>query len=90
MVCLDAQGNLLHNENIYPHPPVNQSKEAFAKLQKMIEAYKVEAIAVGNGTAKPRETEGFPETADVQRASADFLVSEQGASIYSASKDSQG
>ncbi|MBO1680859.1 RNA-binding transcriptional accessory protein, partial [Bittarella massiliensis] len=48
VVCLDAQGNLLHNENIYPHPPVNQSKEAFAKLQKMIEAYKVEAIAVGN------------------------------------------
>ena len=58
VVCLDAQGNLLHNENIYPHPPVNQGKEAFAKLQKMIEAYKVEAIAIGNGTAS-RETEDF-------------------------------
>ena len=85
VVCLDAQGNLLHNENIYPHPPVNQSKEAFAKLQKMIEAYKVEAIAVGNGTAS-RETEDFLKRQTFNREVQIFIVSEQGASIYSASK----
>ena len=85
VVALDAQGNLLHNENIYPHPPVNQSKEAFAKLQKMIEAYKVEAIAVGNGTAS-RETEDFLKRQTFNREVQIFIVSEQGASIYSASK----
>lgn len=58
VVCLDAQGNLLHNENIYPHPPVSKPKEAFAKVQKMLETYKIEAIAIGNGTAS-RETEEF-------------------------------
>ena len=85
VVALDSQGNLLHNENIYPHPPVNQSKEAFAKLQKMIEAYKVEAIAVGNGTAS-RETEDFLKRQTFNREVQIFIVSEQGASIYSASK----
>ena len=85
VVCLDAQGNLLHNENIYPHPPVNQGKEAFAKLQKMIEAYKVEAIAIGNGTAS-RETEDFLKRHTFNREVQIFIVSEQGASIYSASK----
>ena len=85
VVCLDAQGNLLHNENIYPHPPVNQSKEAFAKLQKMIEAYKIEAIAIGNGTAS-RETEDFLKRQTFNREVQIFIVSEQGASIYSASK----
>ena len=68
-----------------PHPPVNQSKEAFAKLQKMIEAYKVEAIAVGNGTAS-RETEDFLKRQTFNREVQIFIVSEQGASIYSASK----
>lgn len=58
VVCLDAQGNLLHNENIYPHPPVNKTGEAASKLRKMIEAYEIEAISIGNGTAS-RETEDF-------------------------------
>ena len=51
VVCLDAQGNLLHNENIYPHPPVAKTKEAMSRLQKMLEAYRIEAIAIGDGTA---------------------------------------
>lgn len=85
VVCLDAQGNLLHNENIYPHPPVNQAKEAFGKLQKMIEAYRIEAIAIGNGTAS-RETEDFLKRQVFSREVQIFIVSEQGASIYSASK----
>ncbi|MCE8811610.1 hypothetical protein K0F02_21735, partial [Bacteroides fragilis] len=58
VVCLDAQGYLVHNENIYPHPPVDKKTEAASKLRKMIEAYKIEAIAIGNGTAS-RETENF-------------------------------
>lgn len=85
VVCLDAQGNLLHNENIYPHPPVNKPKEAFSKLQKMIEAYKIEAVAIGNGTAS-RETEDFLKQQIFSRDIQIFVVSEQGASIYSASK----
>lgn len=85
VVCLDAQGNLLHNENIYPHPPVNKDKEAFSKLQKMIEAYKIEAVAIGNGTAS-RETEDFLKRQIFNREIQIFIVSEQGASIYSASK----
>ncbi len=85
VVCLDAQGNLLHNENIYPHPPVNKSKEASAKLQQMIEAYRIEAIAVGNGTAG-RETEAFLKKMTFPHDVQVFSVSEQGASIYSASK----
>ena len=55
VVCLDAQGNLLHNENIYPHPPVNKTGEAASKLRKMIEAYQIEAISIGNGTASVRQ-----------------------------------
>ncbi|EJX08923.1 transcription accessory protein [gut metagenome] len=85
VVCLDAQGNLLHNENIYPHPPVNKTKEAIAKVQKMIEAYQIEAIAVGNGTAS-RETEEFLKRQTYHHDVQIFMVSEQGASIYSASK----
>lgn len=85
VVCLDAQGNLLHNENIYPHPPVNKPKEAFSKLKKMIEAYKIEAIAIGNGTAS-RETEDFLKQQTFNLNIQIFIVSEQGASIYSASK----
>ena len=85
VVCLDAQGNLLHNENIYPHPPVGKTKEAIAKIQKMIEAYQIEAIAVGNGTAS-RETEEFLKRQTYHHDVQIFMVSEQGASIYSASK----
>ena len=85
VVCLDAQGNLLHNENIYPHPPVDKTKEAAAKLRKMVEAYQIEAIAIGNGTAS-RETEHFVTNQSFDRKVQVFVVSEQGASIYSASK----
>lgn len=85
VVCLDAQGNLLHNENIYPHPPVSKGKEAMARLSKMIEAYQIEAIAIGNGTAS-RETEEFLKKMTLPRNVQIFVVSEQGASIYSASK----
>ena len=85
VVCLDAQGNLLHNENIYPHPPVSKQKEAFAKLQMMMESYKIDAVAIGNGTAS-RETEEFLKHQRFNRDIQIFIVSEQGASIYSASK----
>ena len=85
VVCLDAQGNLLHNENIYPHPPVNKTGEAASKLRKMIEAYQIEAISIGNGTAS-RETEDFINSQSFDRQIPVFVVSEQGASIYSASK----
>lgn len=85
VVCLDAQGNLVHNENIYPHPPVNKTSEAAAKLRKMVEAYQIEAICIGNGTAS-RETEDFIGRQSFDRQIPVFVVSEQGASIYSASK----
>lgn len=85
VVCLDAQGNLLHNENIFPHPPAMKKSEAAAKLRKMVEAYKIEAIAIGNGTAS-RETEQFVTSQSYDRELQVFVVSEQGASIYSASK----
>lgn len=85
VVCLDAQGNLLHNENIYPHPPVNKTGEAASKIRKMVEAYNIEAIAIGNGTAS-RETEKFITNQQFDRKLQVFVVSEQGASIYSASK----
>lgn len=85
VVCLDAQGNLLHNENIYPHPPVSKANEAASKLRKMIEAYGIEAIAIGNGTAS-RETEDFITRQQFAQPIQVFVVSEQGASIYSASK----
>ena len=85
VVCLDAQGNLLHNENIYPHPPVCKTGEAASKLRKMVEAYQIEAISIGNGTAS-RETEDFINQQTFGRQIPVFVVSEQGASIYSASK----
>ncbi len=85
VVCLDAQGNLLHNENIYPHPPVGKTSEAASKLRKMVEAYQIEAISIGNGTAS-RETEDFINQQTFDRQIPVFVVSEQGASIYSASK----
>lgn len=84
VVCLDAQGQLLHNENIYPHPPKNEKQQAIRKLQKMVEAYQIEAIAIGNGTAS-RETEQLVSNISYDRKVQCFVVSENGASIYSAS-----
>ncbi|MGZ2371220.1 Tex family protein [Ancylomarina sp. YFZ004] len=85
VVCLDAQGNLLHNETIYPHAPQNQDKMAARKLINMVETYNIQAIAVGNGTAG-RETERFVTNLHYDRKVQVFVVSEAGASIYSASK----
>ena len=85
VVCLDAQGNLLHNETIYPHPPVNDASQAMRKVQKMVEAYDIQAVAIGNGTAG-RETEQFIQNTRFDREVKLFVVSENGASIYSASK----
>jgi uncharacterized protein len=85
VVCLDAQGNLLHNENIYPHPPVSEHSQAKRKIQKMVESYDIQAIAIGNGTAS-RETERFVQDTRFDRKVQVFVVSENGASIYSASK----
>ncbi len=83
-VCLDKQGNLLHNETIYPHPPQSQSKQAAAKIHQLCEVYKIEAIAIGNGTAG-RETESFIQSLRFHHDIQVFAVSEQGASVYSAS-----
>ena len=85
VVCLDAQGNLLHNENIYPHPPVSEHSQAVRKIQKMVESYDIQAIAIGNGTAG-RETEQFIQNIRYDRKVQVFSVSENGASVYSASK----
>lgn len=85
LVCLDSQGNLLHNETIYPHPPKNERAMAAKKLTKLVEAYNIEAIAIGNGTAS-RETEEFVTSLRYDREVKVFVVSEDGASIYSASK----
>lgn len=85
VVCLDEQGDLKHNENIYPHPPVCKVAEAIAKIQNMVETYHIDAIAIGNGTAS-RETEEFLKKMTFRRPIQVFVVSEQGASIYSASK----
>ena len=85
VVCLDAQGNLLHNEAIYPHPPKSETALAGRKLVKLVEQYKIEAIAIGNGTAS-RETERFVTSQRYNREVQVFVVSEDGASIYSASK----
>ena len=97
VVCLDAQGNLLHHEAIFPHPPVNKRTESAIAIQKMIQKYKIEAISIGNGTAS-RETNGFIKDVLAGRYNIDtkkqnetpnpqvFTVSEDGASVYSASK----
>ena len=85
VVCLDAQGNLLHNEAIYPHPPKSETALAGRKLVKLVEQYKIEAIAIGNGMAS-RETERFVTSQRYDREVQVFVVSEDGASIYSASK----
>jgi uncharacterized protein len=84
IVCLDEQGNLLHNETIYPHPPQNERGSSMRKLNMLIESYKIAAIAVGNGTAS-RETELFLQKMVFPHKVQVFMVSEDGASIYSAS-----
>ena len=84
VVCLDAQGNLLHNETIFPHPPQNQYARAGFKIASLVEQYHIEAIAIGNGTAG-RETDELVRSLHLKDVDA-FLVSEDGASVYSASK----
>ena len=99
VVCLDAQGNLLHHEAIFPHPPVNKRTEAAVAILKMVKRYQIEAISIGNGTAS-RETDHFIKDALAGKYNIDtdlksqtstlkpqvFVVSEDGASVYSASK----
>ncbi len=84
VVCLDAQGNLLHNETIYPHAPQNQYARASFKVKTLVEQYAIEAIAIGNGTAG-RETDEMVRALQLEGVDV-FLVSEDGASVYSASK----
>lgn len=85
VVCLDAQGKLLHNETIYPHPPQNDTKQAYKKIDTLVESYRIDAIAIGNGTAS-RETEAFIRNMRFKKDVLVFVVSEDGASVYSASK----
>lgn len=85
VVCLDEQGNLLHNDTIYPTPPKSETALAAKKITHLIEIYKIDAIALGNGTAS-RETEHFLSSLRYNRDVKVFVVSEDGASIYSASK----
>lgn len=85
VVCLDAQGNLLHHEAIFPHPPASKLETARKQVEAMLNRYAIEAIAIGNGTAS-RETKAFIATVDAAKDIATFTVSEDGASIYSASK----
>lgn len=84
LVCIDEQGNLLHNENIYPHKPQEDTKMAAKKISSLVETFKIEAIAIGNGTAS-RETESFIKRLKFNRDIKVFVVSEDGASVYSAS-----
>lgn len=84
VVCIDEQGNLLNNATIYPHPPQKETGTAKAKIAQLVEAYKIEAIAIGDGTAG-RETEHFIKHITFNRAIEVFVVREDGASIYSAS-----
>ncbi|MGE5448353.1 MAG: Tex family protein [Bacteroidales bacterium] len=85
IVCLDAQGNLIHNETIYPHKPQEEVKQAARKLSSLVSSYQIEAVAIGNGTAS-RETEQFIKKIHFDRDIKVYVVSEDGASIYSASK----
>jgi uncharacterized protein len=85
IVCLDRQGNFIHNETIYPHPPQNETAMSIKKILSLVNAYKIEAIAIGNGTAS-RETEDFMKWIKFENDIQVFIVSEAGASIYSASK----
>jgi protein Tex len=84
LAILDRQGQLLHNETIYPHPPQNEVKQASAKIQTLVKAYKIEAIAIGNGTAG-RETENFIKRIPFDTNIVALMVNESGASVYSAS-----
>ena len=85
VVCLDEKGDLLHNETIYPHVPQKETAAAMKKIRSMVEAYHIEAISIGNGTAS-RETEFFIKKIAFDRPLQVFVVSEAGASVYSASK----
>lgn len=85
LVCLDEQGNLLHNETIYPHPPQNEFTKSASKVVKLVSTYRIDAIAIGNGTAS-RETERFITNLRYEKEVKVFVVSESGASVYSASK----
>ncbi len=85
LVCLDETGALLHNETIYPHPPQKERQKAASKVAHLVETYNIQAIAIGNGTAG-RETENFVTNISFDRKVQVFVVSESGASIYSASK----
>ena len=85
VVCLDEQGNLLHNEAIFPHPPANEKIKAIQFVSAMVQKYAVEVIAIGNGTAS-RETEDFIKRVPLPKGVRVFTVSEDGASIYSASE----
>lgn len=84
VVCLDQQGNLLHNETIFPHPPQSEHGKAMSKISALVDTYKIEAIAIGNGTAS-RETESLIKRIKFNRNVKVFVVSEDGASVYSAS-----
>lgn len=85
VVCLDEQGNLLHNEAIFPHPPANEKIKAIQAVSEMVQKYTIEVIAIGNGTAS-RETEDFIKRVQLPKGLRVFTVSEDGASIYSASE----
>lgn len=85
VVCIDEQGNLLHHEAIFPHPPVNKPQQAAQQVEKMVERFNIEAIAIGNGTAS-RETTAFIKSLHFNHDVKQFVVSEDGASVYSASK----
>lgn len=84
IVCLDRQGKLVHNETIYPHPPQNEVKESIHKIKSLVNAYKIEAIAIGNGTAG-RETERLVRAIPFDKDIIALVVNESGASVYSAS-----
>ena len=85
IVCLDAQGNLLHHEAIFPHPPVSKRTQAAATIEQLVQKYGIEAMAIGNGTAS-RETAAFMKSLHFKHEVKQFVVSEDGASVYSASK----
>ena len=85
IVCLDAQGNLLHFEAIYPHPPIAKREQAASTIERLVELYGIEAMAIGNGTAS-RETAAFMKSLHFKHSVKQFVVSEDGASVYSASK----
>jgi uncharacterized protein len=85
VVCLDEQGDLLHNETIYPHAPQNEKADATKKIRSLVNAYQIEAISIGNGTAS-RETENWIQNIPFDRKLKVFVVNEAGASVYSASK----